>query len=291
MPTGAIRQVFGSVAAVRMTAGCVLVAAVAGCLDIGAAGGQPFTELFGSNGPIYKRAVKQARLAGGDVVVPAPTGFCIHPGSLRRSGNDSFALLASCAALGAGPEFDASVFTVTVSARQPEMTSPGIDGLVTSTRSLGVLAQKEHNGVAIVQLANGGKSKIAKADPKHWRAVFVLNDRLVGLSAYGEVGSPLVRSTGGQALEQMAVAIREASPERKEGGFNLMQALGQPAAAAKPEETTKPQQAGTGFTLFRKTDPESAVALSKQPLPEANPENPVKKLIGRLFQRNDLDKE
>jgi hypothetical protein len=293
VPTGTIQQGLHIGVFSRLAVGLVLVTLLAGCLDTGATGGQPFAGLIGTtdSGPGYKRAVKQARLAGGAVVVPAPKGFCIDPASLRRASNDSFALLASCAALGAGPEFDASIFTVTVSPRQAGMTAPSLGQLVSNTRHLGVLAQKQKEGVAVVQLAKGGNSKIAKADPKHWRAVFMLNERLVALSAYGETDSPLARSTGGRALERLAAAIRKASPERKGGGFDLLGSLRQPETAEKPTGPAKTRQTGGGFKLFRKTDPDSAVALSKQPLPEAGQKNPVENLIGRLFQRNDLDKE
>ncbi len=162
---------------------------------------------------------------------------------------------------------------------------------MSSTRAFGVLSQKERDGIAVVQLAKGGNQAIAKADPKHWRAVFALNDRLVALSAYGEIDSPLARSSGGRVLERLAVAIRKASPVRNGAGFNLLAALQQPETAKPPLKKAEKRHTGGGFTLFRQTDPDPAVALEKQTRPEQREKNPVENLIGRLFQRNDLDKE
>lgn len=240
----------------RLAFAGLALTALSGCLETSGTGQVPFADFLGGSdsGPHYKRAVKVARLANGSVIVPAPRGYCIDPATLSRASGDSFAILASCAALGAGPNFDASLFTVTVSKRQPDLTAPGIRALIAGIKAQGVLSQRERDGIAIVQLARGGDQSISDADPKYWRAVFELNDRLVSLAAYGEKNSPLARSLGGSALERLAQAIRKESPVRP--GISLI----------NPQtQSPRPDAKQTGGAA-------------------KNTENPMINLLGRLFE-------
>lgn len=291
MPLRANLQRLNRFSLLRLAVAAFLVGGVSGCLETGGTGAQPFAGLTLGNTQSYKKAIGQARLAGGAVVVPAPKGFCVDPKSMRRSSGNSFALLASCAALGAGPDFDASVLTVTVSPRQPGMASPRLKHLVSDTRDKSVLAQRERNGIATVQLAKGGNQHIRKADPKHWRAVFVLNQRMVALAAYGEIGSPIALSSGGEILERLSQSIRKASPEASVG-TGLLSALTKPSKTPETQPATSAKP--VGFSLFRKPTPpqEPATQISSEAeLSTIQKQNPVKNLIGRLFGANQLVKE
>lgn len=233
-------------------------ATLTGCIGTGTEGQSLFAGLTGGTerGAKYKPAVRQVTLANGAITVPSPAGFCFDPKTLRRSSSNSFAILASCAALGAGPDFDASVITITVSARQPDLTDPGLGALVEATRAQGILAQNMRDGIAIVQLAKGGNSHIKKADPKHWRATFMLNERLIGLAALGAPNGLLLRNAGGKTLEQLARAIRKHSPAKPE------------SAPSKAKPATKTKLA-----------------------PEPSAKKALASVIGRLFQGNHLAKD
>lgn len=199
--------------AMRAALGLVLVAGTAGCLDGGGGGnGGGFLAGLGAPRQAVPERLLSATLAGGAIVVDAPGGFCIDRGATESAQTGTFAMLVSCASLGAGNGAAPAIMTVTVSDQLHDGPAPSAEDLAVMTREHGVAAQRMRDGVAIVQLGTGGDRAISAADPRHWRGALVVNRRLVGLAAYGPPDSAFARSTGGRALARLGRQIRNASP-------------------------------------------------------------------------------
>lgn len=153
----------------------------------------------------------EARLVGGDVVVPAPSGWCVEPQSLRARGQSGFALFAGCAAMTedqSGPWVPSGVLTATVSRRRPagDVVAPAALKEVVSDAH--ILDQQVRDGVALVHLRpQTATSDEGLGDP-HWRAVFVHGGRAISLAAYGPEGGDISGRSGGELLLYLARGIR-----------------------------------------------------------------------------------
>lgn len=153
----------------------------------------------------------EARLAGGDVVVPAPAGWCVEPQSLKARGQSGFALFAGCAAVTedqSGPWVPSGVLTATVSRRRAAGDVVAAAALRAVVGDAGILDQRVRDGVALVHLKpETAASDKGLGDP-HWRAVFVHDGRAVSLAAYGPAGGDISGRSGGELLLYLARGIR-----------------------------------------------------------------------------------
>ena len=199
-------------------------------------------------------ALREADLAGGQVVAAGPRGYCVDDTTVSRRGG-GFALIASCQSLGAsGPLVPPAVMTVTVLPRlaggQDELTAEDITAVMAPAQAL---AEMNGDGVAFVHLDTGGKDVIPGGADGHWRAAMRVNGYLVGLALYGPEGSPLADDDGLSLIAALSEAVRAASPEEA-----VNPPVGQrPAPEAPREEGTldapKENPLGTMFNgLFRK---------------------------------------
>ena len=160
-------------------------------------------------GPIQLHTV--ARLAGGEVVIPAPAGWCVEPASLKAKGQSGFALFAGCAAMTedqAGPWVPAGVLTATVSRRRAPGDVIAPDALRRVVSEAQVQEQQLRDGVALVHLMPAkAASEDGLGDP-HWRAVFVSGGRAISLAAYGPAQGEISGQSGGELLLYLARGIR-----------------------------------------------------------------------------------
>ncbi|TNF21828.1 MAG: hypothetical protein EP318_06040 [Rhodobacteraceae bacterium] len=153
----------------------------------------------------------EARLVGGDVVVPAPAGWCVEPKSLRARGQSGFALFAGCAALTegqSGPWVPSGVLTATVSRRRAAGDLVAQEALSAAVGDGRILDQQLRDGVALVHLAPATAASDAGLGDPHWRAVFVHQGRAISLAAYGPAGGDISRRSGGELLLFLARGIR-----------------------------------------------------------------------------------
>lgn len=168
---------------------------LAGCLEARPGGGD--------------RAVESVTFPGG-LVVAGPDGYCIDGDATRRS--DGFALLASCRALSDLddlPWVEPAILTVTES--EAAAGTPSAEVLAEALAPADLLSRRVVDGLAIAHVARGGEAALPGGDPKHWRAVLRLGDRLLGLAVYAPEGSSAAGTGGERLIRALAARIRAAT--------------------------------------------------------------------------------
>jgi hypothetical protein len=199
----------------------VMTAVLAGCAGLPdiAAGG------FGLSG----RAVERAALAGGEVLIAGPPGFCVDRSTIRDDESGAFVLLGSCASISNSTRAPApavpAVLTVPVSPRSGSAISAAIDGLEPYFASEAGLAALARDGrAASVEVLDtrreGGAFYIRLRDTSgthgdlqqvYWRGLFDVNGRIVTISVTGFANRPISSQAGLALLETFAARIRSES--------------------------------------------------------------------------------
>lgn len=192
-------------------------------LRIGAAFGGLALALAGcmSAPEISGDARLQAVLAGGDVVLRPSGGYCVDADSLSapsQQGGESggeqggnFALIASCESLSGYPlpqRAEPGVMSVSVS-------GPQVAGLPDAAALAGSLGAELVDAAPDAILLRAGPGAEAGQRPAlFWRALFVVNARVVGVALYGPENSPLAGVAGRRVVMQLIDDIRAATPQR-----------------------------------------------------------------------------
>ena len=184
----------------------------------GGAGDSQGANFLAQFGPSSKDTVplKAARLAEGSVVVAAPEGYCIDPSSFRDRDGGAFALVASCQILSGGKEgisVPPVIMTVTIA---PEGTAPAIPSSGALAIAVGmnsVAGKSDADGIAMVQVSDGGDGVFTGADPQFWRGALRLHSRLVGLALYAPEGSSFVGLDGEILLRRFAGRLKAQNPD------------------------------------------------------------------------------
>lgn len=155
----------------------------------------------------------QAVLAGGNVVLRPSGGYCVDADSLsapsQQGGN--FALIASCESLSGYPlpqRTEPGVMSVSVS-------GPQVAGLPDAAALAGSLGAELVDAAPDAILLRAGPGAEAGQRPAlFWRALFVVNARVVGVALYGPENSPLAGVAGRRVVMQLIDDIRAATPQR-----------------------------------------------------------------------------
>ncbi|MDP5219982.1 hypothetical protein Q5Y75_22490 [Ruegeria sp. 2205SS24-7] len=153
-------------------------------------------------------------LAGGDIVLRAPHGYCVEQRSVRSGKNNSFALLARCDALGAGRGSASQGFaliTVTTEARA-DAIQPDTDAIARSAAPAKPGTSRRYGDLAIVRFDETAH-RVRGASPQVWRTAFVENGNVVALALYAEEGSPMLGDRGARMLSELARRTRAASAQ------------------------------------------------------------------------------
>ncbi|MCT4558815.1 MAG: dihydroxy-acid dehydratase [Pelagimonas sp.] len=166
-----------------------------------------FSGLTKPSGGAAQPPLSRAVLAGGAVAVSGPSGFCIDRDSQQRN----FAIIVTCRALTNGTTgvlVDPAIITVSVTPADSSRQLPSASDFARNARVLG-----GQNAADFVTVHLDGKTNhvLKGADSRHWRAVFELNDRFVGLGLYAPKGSPLAGMAGADLLRETRDRIRHAS--------------------------------------------------------------------------------
>jgi hypothetical protein len=102
--------------------------------------------------------------------------------------------------------------TVSVLPRAASAQAPDAQAMARALAPAKVRVAPEKDGLAVVQVMQGGDAALPGGDPVHWRAGLVINGHLVGLAVYGPAGQGVSGSEGQALLQALARAIRAASP-------------------------------------------------------------------------------
>ncbi|MBY5972620.1 hypothetical protein KUV28_09695 [Ferrimonas balearica] len=204
-------------------------------------GGGFFASMRRPVGPVLVTAAT----AAGDVVIRGPEDYCIEGRSLKTRARGGFALLARCDILSGGEMGDPvalALLTATVTPYEGAELPPARQ-LAADFAEMDVLEVMDRDGVRLLHLGKGGNARVPAADPRQWRATFLLNGYAVSLAAYGPKDSSVAGAAGRPILLAMARAIRAASPDRPGGQDPAAEAAtdGAELAAQEPE--------GLGTTL------------------------------------------
>lgn len=188
------------------------------CLGLGAcAGGDGFSFAAAPESgaaadaqadPVLQKST-EAVLARGAITLVSPKGYCIEDQSVTTTLSGSMARLAACTSLdGKGAGRNAAVMLVNVSEQKPgEISAPSISDLTEVVAPAPVVRSEQRGALALVQVAEGGSAVFAPADPQHWRAATVLDNRLVLLSLYAPKGSELTGAAGSALLQDLAKGL------------------------------------------------------------------------------------
>ena len=201
----------------------------------------------------------RAELAEGAVVVVPPQGYCIQRETLRDGGAGGFALLASCESLTgyiSGYDVEPMVMTVTAVPRRSDAPEPDAEEIAAALGDRKVLRRMHGDGLTIVQVM-APEGLTSEDDPRHWRAMMVLNGKMVGLALYGPRGGAVSGEKGLTMLGSQAESLREESPQmaRVDGpvGISAVRPIARPGSgAAKPALRPAPDGPNpTGLAAIR----------------------------------------
>ncbi len=165
-----------------------------------------------------KPPLARVGLAGGDVVVSGPDGYCIDPATKRAGSEHGFAVIASCHILNggrSGAHVPPMLLTVTVGPRGDTDDLPTPKSLAQAANAR-LLDSKVARDRVAVHLDSGGDVMFDGSDTRYWRGAFVQGDRLVGLALYAPRGSSLAGAGGAGMLDRVKdrIARDSASGQR-----------------------------------------------------------------------------
>lgn len=174
-----------------------------------------FSGLIGQRAPATP--LVKTEMAGGDIVLVGPSGYCIDKSSLTNRRNRGFALLASCRILtdgAAGPVVEPALLSVTVTPMPTNRQVPSPQEIALAADAP-LLDGKTSNGVAMAHLGDAGDSVVGTGDPNHWRAAFAQNGHLIGIALYAPAKGVMAGRAGASMIANLAQSIKTQSPSRQ----------------------------------------------------------------------------
>lgn len=160
------------------------------------------------------KPLARVRLAGGDVVVAGPDGYCLDPVTVENSAERGFVLIASCHILSGGivgASVEPVLVTVTVGPKGTVTDIPSPQQLAVTAKAP-LLGGGTEAGFVVAHLGANGDAVLDNGDARHWRGAFLQGDRLVGLALYAPKGSAYAASRGGAFLDRVHAKIVSQSP-------------------------------------------------------------------------------
>lgn len=147
--------------------------------------------------------LKRTMLAGGEIAVAGPDGYCIDRQTRLDDGASGFVLIAPCTHTdgGDGPDGSVAPLVVSVTVGPPGAADdlPEPDALA-ALAGAPLISGQTQDGLVLVHLSDGGQSAIPDGDARHWRGAFLQKGHLVGLALYAPEGSALADADGAAFL-------------------------------------------------------------------------------------------
>ncbi len=157
--------------------------------------------------------LRDASLAGGQVMVSGPSGYCIDPKTLRSSRETGFAAIASCRILSdgkKGPKVEPMLMTISVGPLVPDEILPSGEEIA-SYFDASLLSKHGSEKLTLAHLGARGDSVLENGDARHWRGAFFHGGHLVGLALYAPKGSRLAGDAGADYIMYVVKHIRSSS--------------------------------------------------------------------------------
>lgn len=218
---------FSSVTLAGRALAFLAVAALSGCV-----GGFPTLTEVANRVGIGQKAPAMMQLAGGQMVVAGPKGFCVDVEASHEAPEGAFVLMGSCASLShnftaARPKKPA-ILTATVfggqdadtdiSAAFPEMakflsSKPGRAALSRNGRanSVKIIQITSLDGVMYVHASDSAPLQGRDVEAEYWRAIFGLKGKIVTLTVLSLVDLPMDSETKRDLLDQFVAALQAAN--------------------------------------------------------------------------------
>lgn len=170
-------------------------------------------------------------VAGRNVTILAPTGFCVDPASTNVSATGAFVMVSDCALLGAAPlaEGDAeepvgAVMTASISAADGPTTVAQVQSFAATPQGRAVLsrsgrgdrvrilATRTRRDVLYMLIEDRGPQPIAGIEPAFWRAFLEVQGQMTVLSVLGFEGAGVGPTEGLALLQRFADTVQAANP-------------------------------------------------------------------------------
>lgn len=165
--------------------------------------------LTGGSGSV-SRAPRTVTLPATGITVAGPSGFCVDPDSVRDSAEGGFALLGNCTGLSGGHnpalKGKTAVLTLSVSGLLAEgeaLDLPSVEAFFNSETGRKALSRSgSANTVTLIESGvdathlwlharDTAPTMLAGQGDEYWRALFVLNGRLVTVTATPFAEAPM----------------------------------------------------------------------------------------------------
>jgi len=164
------------------------------------------------------------RVAGGQVQVAGPNGYCIDKAATRDRAGQAFVVLARCDALGGGDQRPVApaLLTVAISELTPNSGLPAAPMMASFAESaegramfsgdgdpasIEILDTRVNGDIFLMQ-ARDRSAQNTSLSPEHWRAVFGVKGHLVSARVNSFAKRPISSDTGFETLNALATRIK-----------------------------------------------------------------------------------
>ena len=183
---------------------------------------------FGLGAP---RGDSRIAVAGGEVVVAGPRGYCVDKSATRDAADSAFVLMASCASVTQSERAPtprvAGVLVASVAA--PDGGAPVTESMEAfgaffnsdagraalsqtgQAETVEVLETSTAEGVFFVHARDSSDGLAEDVRDEYWRALFDVKGRLVSASVFGTEAQPFSTDAGRALLAQFVAQIRAAN--------------------------------------------------------------------------------
>lgn len=223
-----------------LVTGLVALMVLGGCEN--KAGGDGALGFGLSNLASPKPAPVQVRVAGKEVVIAGPKGFCVDPTQIRDRAANAFVLLGSCRAISNSPLKPKpqvpAILVATVSGKTK--SAPIASSMDTLTKffkssagraalsrdgraqTVEVIQTLKRQDIFYIHARDSSTDALAGAGDEYWRALFNVKGRIVSASVVGLQEQPITSKAGFDTLAIFA---------------NKIMIANKPSASKKPATT------------------------------------------------------
>ncbi len=186
---------------------------------------------LGAGLPFFGAPVNRASVAGGNVVIAGPPGYCVDRSALSTTPKGDFVLLASCASISGNPAAPApgipAILTASVATQPVANIDRSLDRLTAFFKSdkgraalardgrassVEVLSTRVEGGALVMKVRDTGFDKVVGLEPEYWRALFDLEGRIVTLSVITFSDKPMSDDEAMQTIMNFMDRVHRANP-------------------------------------------------------------------------------